>query len=340
MTLTTPPTTRQEIAIEKFGAAEKLMVRERPAPAVGPDDVSIKVKYSGINFADIQMRLGFYPDAPKKPFVPGYEVAGVIDAVGENVTAHAVGDEVAAGTYFGGYASRITIPQGFAFPLPAGMDLAQGAALPANFFTAQLALFEMARVRAGDKVLIECATGGVGTLAIQMARYVGADVVGLTTSPSKLGYIEELGAKACTREAFYADESLSGFDFILNASGGAEIKKQLPRLKMTGRMVCVGLSSGVKDGKRNFFRIARAALATPRLSVLKMFHSNTGIYALNALHILRDPSWVAKLTASIASVETMGIVPHIGKVFAAGDVAGAHEFLQTRRATGKVLLEW
>lgn len=335
-----PPTSRRAIAIEKFGAAGTLSVRERASDPVGPDDVSIAVKYSGINFADIQMRLGFYPDAPKKPFVPGYEVSGVIDAVGSNVADLEVGDQVAAGTYFGGYASRITVPATQAFPLPAGSDLADGAALPVNFFTAQLALFEMARVRAGDKVLIECATGGVGTLAIQMALHAGAEVVGLTTSPNKKPYITDLGAVAYTREDFYKDSSIKDFDFILNASGGSEIKKQLPRLRMTGRMVCVGISSGLKDGKRNFFRIARAALATPRLSILKMFDSNTGVYALNALHVLQDPVWVKRLTESLSTVEEMGLRPHIGKVFAADDVAQAHEFLQTRKATGKVLLEW
>jgi 2-desacetyl-2-hydroxyethyl bacteriochlorophyllide A dehydrogenase len=332
--------TRREIAIEKYGPAHSLAIRERPAPEVGDDEVAIDVRYSGINFADIQMRLGFYPDAPKKPFIPGYEVSGRVAAVGPKVSGLALGDSVVAGTYFGGYASRITVPSRQVFPLPPTTDLAEGAALPVNFFTAQLALFEMARVRKGDRVLIECATGGVGTLAIQMARHAGAEVVGLTTSPAKLDYIRDLGATAYTREAFYADETIRGFDFILNASGGKEVRTQLARLGMTGRMVCVGLSSGVRDGKRNFFRIAKAALQTPRISVLKMFDTNTGIFALNALHILQDPTWVERLTSSLTAVEEMGLKPHVGKVFPADEVAGAHEYLQTRKALGKVLLEW
>lgn len=332
--------TRREIAIEKYGPASNLAVRERPATAPGDDDVTIAVKYSGINFADIQMRLGFYPDAPKRPFIPGYEVSGHVAAVGKNVEHLREGDEVVAGTFFGGYASAVTIPARQVFPLPKNTDLAQGAAIPVNFFTAQLALFEMARVRAGDKVLIECATGGVGTLAIQMANHVGAEVVGLTTSPNKLDYIRELGAAAYTRDELKSDPAIAGFDFILNASGGAEIRPQLERLQMTGRMVCIGLSSGVRDGKRNFFRIALAALRTPRLSVLKMFDSNHGLFALNALHVLADPSWVARLTQSIASVEEMKLEPHVGKIFPAEQVSGAHEFLQTRQALGKVLLEW
>ena len=329
-----------EITIEKFGAAERLAILEKPNTPVGDDEVSIAVKYSGINFADIQMRLGFYPDAPKKPFVPGYEVSGYVDAVGKNVDHVRVGDAVVAGTYFGGYASQVTVPAFQVFPLPKSTDLAQGAAIPVNFFTAQLALHEMARIRKGDRVLIECATGGVGTLAIQMARHAGCEVIGLTTSPHKKDYITALGATAYTRDEFYADDSIGGFDLILQASGGKEIKKQLPRLAITGRMVCLGLNSGVKDGKRNFFRIAKAALQTPRLSVLKMFDHNHGIYALNALHVLRDEAWIQRLTAAVSDVDDIGLAPHIGKVFAATDVAAAHELLQTRKATGKVLLEW
>lgn len=332
--------THHDIVIDKYGSAQTLKLREIAPRTPGDDEVAIEVAYSGVNFADIQMRLGFYPDAPKKPFVPGYEVSGKVTAVGKNVASVKPGDAVVAGTYFGGYASHVTIPARQVFPLPGAIDLAAGAALPVNYFTAQLALFEMARVRAGDRVLIECATGGVGVLATQMARHAGAEVTGLTTSPHKKSFIESLGATAYTREELRANESLCGYDFILNASGGAEIPWQRKRLAMTGRMVCVGMSSGVKDGKRNFARIALAALRTPRISVLKLFDDNTGIYALNALHVLRDPAWIERLTKSLAGVEQMGLRPHVGKVFSAKEVGAAHAFLETKQATGKVLLAW
>jgi NADPH:quinone reductase-like Zn-dependent oxidoreductase len=256
------------------------------------------------------------------------------------VTGLRVGDAVIAGTYFGGYASHVTIPARHVFKLPSTVDLAAGAAIPVNYFTAQLALFEMARVRAGDRVLIECATGGVGVLAIQMARHAGAEVTGLTTSPHKKAFIEQLGATAYTREEFRADASLRGYDMILNASGGAEINWQRARLGITGRMVCIGISSGVKDGKRNFVRIATAALRTPRISVLKLFDANTGIYALNALHVLEDPAWIERLTKAMSGVEAMNLRPHVGKVFPAAEVGAAHSFLETKQATGKVLLQW
>src|SRR3954471_23114193 len=181
----------RDIVIEKYGPASTLHLRDLVPREPADDEVAIDVAYSGINFADIQMRLGLYPDAPKKPFVPGYEVSGKVTAVGKSVDHVKVGDPVVAGTYFVGYASHVTLPARQVFKLPAGIDLEAGAALPVNYFTAQLALFEMARIRKGDRILIEPATGGVGVLAIQMARHVGAEVTGLTTSPHKKAFIEE-----------------------------------------------------------------------------------------------------------------------------------------------------
>jgi len=330
----------QSIQIEKYGPASSLAFHTLAPKDPAADEVAIDVAYSGINFADIQMRLGLYPDAPKKPFVPGYEVSGKVTAVGKGVDHVKVGDPVVAGTYFGGYASHVTLPARQVFKLPTGIDLEAGAALPVNYFTAQLALFEMARVRKGDRILIEPATGGVGVLAIQMARFVGAEVVGLTTSPHKKKFIEDLGATAYTVDEFQADASLKGYDLVINSSGGAAIEWQRRRLGMTGRIICLGMSSMTKNGKRSYVKIASALLRTPRISVLKLFDANTGVYALNALHVLRDPQWIGKLTSSMTEISAMHLKPHIGKVFPANDVAAAHSFLETKQATGKVLLQW
>src|SRR6187551_130833 len=117
----------RDIVIEKYGSASSLKLREIAPAKPADDEVAIDVAYSGINFADIQMRLGFYPDAPKRPFVPGYEVAGKVAAVGKNVTGVRAGDPVAAGTYFGGYASRVTIPSSQVLRLPGGFDLQAAA---------------------------------------------------------------------------------------------------------------------------------------------------------------------------------------------------------------------
>ena len=119
-----------------------------------------------------------------------------------------------------------------------------------------------------------------------------------------------------------------------------DLPRQRKRLQLTGRIVCIGMSSGIKDGKRSFYRIAGALLSMPRISILRLFNDNTGVYALNALHVLRDPSWIAKLTSSMTTIQAMGLEPHVGKVFDASDIGLAHDFLSSKQATGKVLIAW
>ena len=100
------------------------------------------------------------------------------------------------------------------------------------------------------------------------------------------------------------------------------------------------MSSAVSDGKRSLLRVVSTLIRMPRISVIKLFNATTGIFALNSLTVLRDPAWVTRLTQSLARVEQIGLVPHVGKVFPAADVAAAHSFLETKQATGKVLLQW
>jgi NADPH2:quinone reductase len=273
--------------------------------------------------------------------VPGLELGGVVIAVGAEVKDLAPGDEVVAGsTNLGAYASRIVLPAATVFRLPRGLDLAQGAALPVNFVTCHIALFEMGRVRRGDRVLIEGATGGIGNIAVQLARHAGASVVGLTTSSEKKAFIAGMGAMPYTEAEFYADDSIRDFTFILNASGGASLRPQLDRLDQSGRLVSIGMSSAIQDGRRSLLRVIKALWATPRLSAMKLRDSNTGIFGLNTLKIMRDPRWLERLAPHFEKVGELGLRPHVDKVFPCEDVAKAHEYLESRRARGKVLLSW
>jgi NADPH:quinone reductase-like Zn-dependent oxidoreductase len=166
------------------GGPEVLQVQERPDPPVGPGQVRIAVRASGINFAETMARVGLYPDAPPTPCVLGYEVAGVVEAVGDGVEGHALGDRVMAVTRFGGQAELVTVPAEQALPLPERLGFEQGAAFPVNYGTAYAALMIMGSLREGDRVLIHAAAGGVGIAATQIARNVGAEVFG-TASASK-----------------------------------------------------------------------------------------------------------------------------------------------------------
>ena len=180
----------QNIEITKYGEAKDLEIKNLEIDQdLKEDEVFIEVKYSGVNFADIVMRLGMYKDAPPKPFTPGYEISGVVKKVGSKVTRFKVGEEVMAGTRFGGYSSHVKLPQWQVLKINKTLNLKEAAAVPVNYITAYIALNEFGRIRAGDKILIDCATGGVGVFAIQMAIKMNCEVIGLTSSASKLSLI-------------------------------------------------------------------------------------------------------------------------------------------------------
>ncbi len=286
------------------------------------------------------MRLGFYPNAPAKPYVPGYEFSGIILKVGSNVKHLAIGDSVFGGTFFGGYASKLKIEARLAIKLPKNLTLEDGAALPATFITAYSAIYDMARVRAGDKVLIDCATGGLGTLMLQMLKSIGAETIGLTSSESKKSVIEAYGAKALTHQEFAKDKYENYFDFILNSQGGNSVRKHYNQLAPTGRIVCIGISSGIKNGRRDFVAIAKTVLTMPKFSLVKMFDANRGVYAQNALNLMYDEKYSEKNISNFSKISEWNIKPHIGEILKAKEVVTAHKMLENRQITGKLLLAW
>src|ERR1700722_8948536 len=172
----------RQVVITRYGTPEVLQVRETPDLAPRDGEVRIAVRAAGVNFADVMARLGLYPHAPKPPVVVGYEVAGVVDAVGCGVTSCREGDRVVALTYFGGYATQAIVPAGFAFAIPDALSATDAAAIPVNYLTAYLALYRLANVTAGETVLIHGAGGGVGIAATQLARLRGATILGTASS--------------------------------------------------------------------------------------------------------------------------------------------------------------
>ncbi len=325
------------IEISKNGPAEVLSVQEGSFNETLVDnEVLIDVKYSGINFADILMRLGLYRDAPKKPFIPGYELSGIVKAVGANVAKFQVGDEVMAGTKFGGYVSKIKLAEWQVLKIPKGLDLQEAAALPVNFITAYIAFHEFGRIRKDDKVLIDCATGGVGVVFLQMCQQVGAQAFGLTSSNSKRAFIESFGATAYTRDEF-RNSSENEFDFILNSGGGKSLKDNYNRLAKSGKLCGIGLQSAVKNGKGNTLSQLKAAIASPWFPILKLVMQSKSVSGFNALKYFDDEDWMRK---HLPNMEATSIIPFIGEVYKSEDVAKAHQILEQRKTKGKVLMEW
>src|SRR5215208_7275284 len=178
--------------ITAHGPPEVLQVQERPDPVAGPGEVVVDVAAAGVNFADTMARVGLYPDAPKPPMVVGYEVAGIVAAVGPGADGVKEGDRVMGGTRFGGYAAQVKVKASDVVPLPDELSFEQGAAIPVNYATAWAGLIGYGVVKAGDRVLIHAAAGGVGISATQIAKRAGAEVWG-TASPGKHGTLREQG---------------------------------------------------------------------------------------------------------------------------------------------------
>src|SRR5258708_4659383 len=183
----------QAIWIKKFGGPDVLEVKQGPDPEPGPGQVRVSVRACGLNFAEVMARQGMYPDAPKPPCVVGYEGAGEVDAVGSGVARFKLGDRVVYMSRFGGHTSSIVLAEPQLFPMPEGMSFEEGAALPVNYLTAYHMLFAVRRIKAGDRVLVHMAAGGVGTAVLQLCRTV-PDVVTIgTASAKKHDYVRSHG---------------------------------------------------------------------------------------------------------------------------------------------------
>jgi len=185
------------MVVKRYGPPDVFEVREVPDPQPKPGEVVIRVKAVGVNFADLLQRMGIYPGTPKPPFVPGFEVSGVVEKVAEGGKASdgeplRVGDAVAALTQFNAYAEWVAAPAGRVFRLPSGMPFDDAAAIPVNYLTAYHSMFAMGNLQSGDRILIHGAAGGVGIAAVQLAKARGLEIYG-TAGPTKQEYLRKIG---------------------------------------------------------------------------------------------------------------------------------------------------
>jgi NADPH:quinone reductase-like Zn-dependent oxidoreductase len=182
----------RQIVTTGTGDINVLKVQEKPDPAPGPDEVVIRVRAAGLNFADILARQGLYPDSPPKPCVMGYEVSGVIETAGQDVNSSFSGKSVVAMTRFGGQSEMVVVKATQMFEKPDQLTFEQAAAIPVNYLTAYALLVVMGSLHAGESVLIHNAGGGVGLAALDIAKKIGAETFG-TASPGKHKFLAERG---------------------------------------------------------------------------------------------------------------------------------------------------
>lgn len=332
------------MVIPRHGSADVFEVREASDPVPGKGEVRIRVRAAGINFADILARIGLYPDAPQPPVVVGYEVSGVVDAVGEGVTCPHEGDRVVALTRFGGYADCVVVPASQAFRFPDRLSDAEAAAVPVIYLTAALALYRMAALTSGETVLVHNAGGGLGIAATQLARLRRATVIG-TASAGKHDALRSFGVDHAIDYRHVNVETEvkrltkgRGVDVILDPIGGASFGASYRMLAPLGRLVMLGLSS-MSGEKRNTWRILRSWWAMKSFAPLSLINRNRGVFGLHVGHLWEERRQLQPLMDLMMTELSAGrIVPIVSRTFPLERVADAHRFIQSRSNIGKVVL--
>jgi NADPH:quinone reductase-like Zn-dependent oxidoreductase len=332
--------------IPKFGTPDVLEVREAPDPEPGAEEVRIRVEASGINFAEIMARQGLYQDAPPPPMVVGYEVAGVIDAVGSKVSADRTGQRVLAMTRFGGYADTVCVPSEQAYEMPESMSFEEGAALVVTYLTAYHMLFNVFRVRSGDHVLIHQAAGGVGTAASQLCRSVGGVTTYGTASKRKHDYARKHGCghPIDYHSVDYAEEVRKltngrGVDVVLDALGGTDWKKGYGLLRPGGLLIPFGWANMAKHGKRKITHVLGQFTHMPWWTPMKLMHENKGVAGVNMGHLWDEKEMTTEAFTNLLQLYEKGsIKPHVDRAFSFAHAGDAHAYIEAGQNVGKVLL--
>jgi NADPH:quinone reductase-like Zn-dependent oxidoreductase len=335
----------RQVVIPRYGGPDVLALRDAPDPTPGEGLVRIRVRAAGVNFADVLARLGLYPDAPRPPMVVGYEVAGIVDAVGPGVTSVHPDDRVFALTKFGGYSDQVLVPAPLVFPTPAELSDTEAAAVPVNYLTALVALYKMAHVTAGETVLIHGAGGGVGIAAIQLARLRRATIIG-TASAGKHDALLAFGVDHAIdyRTSDVAREVRRithgrGVDVVLDAIGGRSFQTSYDLLAPLGRLVMFGVSAIVTGERRQWLRVIRALARMPRFRPLALMNSNRGVFGLNVGHLWSE---LGQLTSAMdllgAELSSGRLRPVVAATFPLERTADAHRYIQSRGNIGKVVL--
>jgi NADPH:quinone reductase-like Zn-dependent oxidoreductase len=330
--------------LERTGGPDVLRLVERLSPEPGAGQVAVRVEAIGINYAEVLSRKGLYGWAPERPYVPGMEAVGIVEAIGPGVAAPQVGQRVVCGMQYGAYAERVVSSAVTALPAFDGFSIEENAAYPVNFMTAWVALVEMARLRPSDRVGITAAAGGVGTAAVQIAAAYGCEVIGMASSDAKLERVRALGAGHTVR---YGDESFParlaeaaprGLDVVLETVGGDVYRACLRSLASFGRLVVIGYA-GLDYSRWNPLSWWRAWRGAPRMNVMKAAVESTGVLATHIGYLLPDDERLLRVWRELTDfTREHGLRPVVGRTFAFEELPEAHRFMESRESVGKLVV--
>jgi NADPH:quinone reductase-like Zn-dependent oxidoreductase len=335
------------LVVTRHGPPGVLRLEERSSPDPRPDQLRVRVRFAGLNFADVQARVGLYPDAPKPPFVSGYECSGEIDAIGPQVSGWQLGERVMVMSRFGAQAEQVCVIPSQLQKLPESLPLEAAAALPVNFLTAHHLLHQVGRVRHGEKILIQQAAGGVGTAVIQLGKLAGLTMFG-TASAAKHDRLRSMGLQHPidyrTQDFRQEIERIAGprpLQLALDPMGPDSWRKGYALLAPGGQLLVFGFSAIVEGPRRNLFKVISQALKIQKYSPLKIMGDNLSVGGVNmgAPIFWEHPELLLpQLQTLVRLAAEKAIAPIVDKAFPAAEAAQAHAYLQSRQSFGKVLL--
>ena len=334
------------VIIKKAGGVSAITTEPMQAPTPKAGEVRIKVAYAGINFADLLMRLGFYQPRPPFPFTPGYEVSGVVDALGKGVAGLEVGQKVVAAMRNGGQASFVLSPVDRVIPLPDGISLQAAASTPVTYMTAHHMLHHLGHLQPEDKVLVHGGAGGVGTAALQLCKWAGVKQVWATSSKGKHHVIEHYGARPIDRhnedfEAIIKEETGgTGVDHILDPIGGDHLRRSLSCLAEGGRLYTYGMSAAAPSGKRSLLKALFALRRRPKFDPLRLMTRNRAVFGVHMGTWSNEAVMHGQLARIVEGIQTGHLEPIVDSVFDATNVQEAHQYIHDAKNIGKVLLRF
>ena len=335
----------KQVFIIGHGGPEKLRLRESADPNPAAGEIRIRVKASGVNFADILARRGLYPDSPKIPCVVGYEVSGTADAVGPGLDQSWIGRDVFALTRFGGYSDVVMVTEKQIFEKPASLSHEQAAAIPVNYLTAWQLLVVMGSLKPEETVLIHNAGGGVGLAAIDIARHIGATIYG-TASGGKHAFLKQRGLHEAidyrTKDWAIELKRLTkgmGVALITDPLGGNHWKKSFSALRSTGRLGMFGVSVATMSKLFGPLRLLPVALGMPLFHPIPLMNRNRSAFGVNLGHMWHESGMIeAWMQILLKGFADGWVRPHVDKTFPLAKVGEAQTYMEERKNTGKVVL--
>ena len=345
------PPLNTRIIVSHYGGPEQLQLVEEDCPMPKVGEARVKVLAAGVSLPDVMMREGIHPETPRLPFTPGWDLVGVVDRLGDGVSGIEPGQVVAALPIHGAYTQFICLPKDELVPVPPGLDTGEAVSLVLNYITAYQMLHRAARVKAGQRVVVHGASGGVGTALLQLGRVAGLEMYG-TCSARGAATVSEMGATPIDyqNQDFVAEVRRltdEGVDAVFDGIGGRHIWRSRRALRRGGRVVAYGLTGSLRGGRLasgrsggGFHRYRAIAIFAVYIAGGWLLPGRRRVvpYSIQWLKRMKPEMFRQDLIALFHLLVQERIKPLIARRFALAEAKEAHQLLGKGGVTGKIVL--